>query len=125
MALVHGKLFFRLHLYSRRNNNDPRWIDTLYFFIQCIGILPGSTQEAVFNDRLKSEGMTLKDIKSVRVSFSEMAGALERGDHYPSLDLAMRICDVFGLPIEAVFSRTEFTPMSAEVYRRNGEGERR
>lgn len=45
-----------------------------------IGILPGSTQEAVFLDRLKAEGMTLKDVKSVRVSFSEMAGALERGD---------------------------------------------
>lgn len=45
-----------------------------------IGILPGSTQEAVFLDRLKSEGMTIKDVKSVRVSFSEMAGALERGD---------------------------------------------
>lgn len=45
-----------------------------------VGILPGSTQEAVFNDRLKAEGMTIKDVKSVRVSFSEMAGALERGD---------------------------------------------
>ncbi|RDI61400.1 DNA-binding XRE family transcriptional regulator [Nocardia pseudobrasiliensis] len=45
-------------------------------------------------------------------------GALERGDHYPSLDLAMRICEVFGLPIEAVFARTEFTPLSAEVYAR-------
>lgn len=45
-----------------------------------VGILPGSTQEAVFLDRLKAEGMTVKDLKSVRVSFSEMAGALERGD---------------------------------------------
>lgn len=45
-------------------------------------------------------------------------GALERGNHYPSLDLALRICDVFGLPVEAVFSRTEFTPLSAEVYSR-------
>lgn len=45
-----------------------------------VGILPGSTQEAVFLDRLKAEGMTIKDVKSVRVSFSEMAGALERGD---------------------------------------------
>lgn len=49
----------------------------------------------------------------------ETVGALERGDHYPSLDLALRICDVFGLPVEAVFSRTEFTPLSAELYRRN------
>lgn len=45
-----------------------------------VGILPGSTQEAVFLDRLKAEGMSIKDVKSVRVSFSEMAGALERGD---------------------------------------------
>lgn len=45
-------------------------------------------------------------------------GALERGDHYPSLDLAFKICDVFGLPVEAVFSRTEFTPMSTEIYRK-------
>lgn len=45
-----------------------------------VGVLPGSTQEAVFLDRLKAEGMTIKDVKSVRLSFSEMAGALERGD---------------------------------------------
>jgi putative transcriptional regulator len=43
-------------------------------------------------------------------------GALERGDHYPSLDLALRICDVFGLPVEAVFSRTPFEPLSTQVY---------
>jgi DNA-binding XRE family transcriptional regulator len=46
-------------------------------------------------------------------------GALERGDHYPSLDLALRICDVFGLPVEAVFSRTEFIPLSTELYGRH------
>ena len=39
-------------------------------------------------------------------------GALERGDHFPSLDLALRICGVFGLPVEALFSRTEFSPLS-------------
>ncbi|HCT9181373.1 MULTISPECIES: helix-turn-helix transcriptional regulator [Corynebacterium] len=45
-------------------------------------------------------------------------GALERGDHSPSLDLAFNICEVFDLPVEAVFSRTEFTPMSSEIYRK-------
>jgi DNA-binding XRE family transcriptional regulator len=48
----------------------------------------------------------------------QTVGALERGDHYPSLDLAFRICDVFGLPVEAVFSRAAFTPLSAELYGR-------
>jgi len=47
-------------------------------------------------------------------------GALERGDHYPSLDLAFRICDVFDLPVEAVFSREAFTPLSTELYRKDG-----
>lgn len=49
----------------------------------------------------------------------QTVGALERGDHYPSLDLALRLCDVFGLPVEAVFSRTEFTPLSTEMYGRH------
>ncbi len=45
-------------------------------------------------------------------------GALERGDNYPSLDLAFRLCAVFGLPVEALFSRTEFSAMSTELYGR-------
>lgn len=45
-------------------------------------------------------------------------GALERGDHYPSLDLAFRLCAVFGLPVEAVFSREPFAPLSSQVYSR-------
>lgn len=40
-------------------------------------------------------------------------GALERGEHNPSLDLALRICEEFDLPVEAVFSRTEFVPLTA------------
>ena len=49
----------------------------------------------------------------------QTVGALERGDHSPSLDLAFNICEVFNLPVEAVFSRTEFTPMSSEIYRKD------
>ena len=48
----------------------------------------------------------------------QTVGALERGDHYPSLDLAFRSCDVFDLPVEAVFSRVPFTPLSTELYRK-------
>lgn len=45
-----------------------------------IAILPGSTQEVVILDRLKMEGMSIKDVQPIRVSFSDMPGALERGD---------------------------------------------
>lgn len=49
----------------------------------------------------------------------QTVGALERGDHSPSLDLAFRVCEVFDLPVAAVFSRTEFGPMSTEIYRKD------
>jgi putative transcriptional regulator len=39
-------------------------------------------------------------------------GYLERGEYAPSLDLAMRIAERFALPIDAIFSRTPFSPMS-------------
>ena len=45
-----------------------------------VAIWPGSTQEVVILDRLQAEGMTINDIQSVRVSFSDMAPALARGD---------------------------------------------
>lgn len=60
----------------------------------------------------------LADLIDVNV---QSVGALERGDYYPSLDLAFRICDVFDLPVEAVFSRTPFTAMSAELYGRKSD----
>ena len=35
-------------------------------------------------------------------------GSLERGDYYPSLDLALRLAEVFERPVEAIFSRSPF-----------------
>jgi NitT/TauT family transport system substrate-binding protein len=45
-----------------------------------VAIWPGSTQEVFILERLRMEGMTIHDIQSVRVSFSEMPAALARGD---------------------------------------------
>ncbi len=45
-----------------------------------VAIWPGSTQEVVILERLKAEGMTIKDVQSIRLPFSDMAGALARGD---------------------------------------------
>ena len=45
-----------------------------------VAIQPGSTQEVFVMERLKMEGMSMKDITPVRVSFSEMHAALARGD---------------------------------------------
>jgi NitT/TauT family transport system substrate-binding protein len=43
-------------------------------------VFPGTTQEVFFLERLKMEGMTIKDVEPVRVSFSEMHISLARGD---------------------------------------------
>jgi putative transcriptional regulator len=43
-------------------------------------------------------------------------GYLERGEYNPSLDLALRAAEFFGLPVEAIFSRRPFAPMSAQLY---------
>jgi NitT/TauT family transport system substrate-binding protein len=45
-----------------------------------VEIWPGSTQEVFILERLRMEGMSVKDITPVRVSFSEMHIALARGD---------------------------------------------
>lgn len=45
-----------------------------------VAIWPGSTQEVFILERLHMEGMSVKDITPVRISFSEMHLALARGD---------------------------------------------
>jgi NitT/TauT family transport system substrate-binding protein len=45
-----------------------------------VAIAPGSTQEVVILERLKAEGMTVRDIQPIRLSFSDMPAALARGD---------------------------------------------
>src|SRR3954452_9077685 len=44
-----------------------------------VAIWPGSTQEAVILERLRMEGMSIKDIQPIRLQFSDMAGARPRG----------------------------------------------
>ena len=45
-----------------------------------LALFPGTTQEVFFQERLRMEGMTIKDVETVRISFSEMHIALARGD---------------------------------------------
>ena len=54
---------------------------------------------------------------SVDVNYQTI-GYLERGEYNPSLELAFKIAELFGVPIEAVFSREPLAPMSARLYGR-------
>jgi putative transcriptional regulator len=46
-------------------------------------------------------------------------GYIERGDYNPSLDLALRMGEFFGVPVEAIFSRTPLAPLSQQLYSHN------
>jgi DNA-binding XRE family transcriptional regulator len=47
-------------------------------------------------------------------------GFLERGDYSPSLKLALALGEYFSLPVEAIFSKHPFQPLSQQVYGRTG-----
>jgi NitT/TauT family transport system substrate-binding protein len=45
-----------------------------------VGIWPGSTQEVFILERLRMEGMSIRDLQSIRVPFGEMHVMLARGE---------------------------------------------
>jgi len=55
----------------------------------------------------------------------QTVGYLERGDYNPSLELAFRISEFFKLPVEVIFSREPFKPLSEEVYGRTNEASKK
>jgi len=63
-------------------------------------------------------GLSRRDLADALDINYQTVGYLERGDFNPSLELAFRIGEYFRLPIEAIFSRKPFRPLSEEVYGR-------
>ena len=61
-------------------------------------------------------GLSRADLADALDINFQTVGYLERGDFNPSLELAFKISEYFGLPIEAIFSRKPFRPMSEEIY---------
>lgn len=45
----------------------------------------------------------------------QTVGYLERGDYNPSLELALRISEFFGLPVEMVFSLKPFPSLAQQM----------
>lgn len=62
-------------------------------------------------------GLSRQDLADALEINYQTVGYLERGDYNPSLELAFRISEFFGLPIEAIFSREPFRPLSEQIYR--------
>lgn len=81
---------------------------------------PDARSGAALHNRiavLRAErGLTRADLARALDINYQTVGYIERGDFNPSLELAFRISEFFGLPIEAVFSRKPLRPLSEEVY---------
>jgi putative transcriptional regulator len=67
-------------------------------------------------------GVSRKELAAaIGVNF-QTVGYLERGEYNPSLDLAFKISEHFGLPVEFIFSTQPMKPLSEELLeRRRGE----
>ena len=81
---------------------------------------PNGRVEPVLYNRLAvlraERGLSRAELaEAVGVNY-QTVGYLERGDFNPSLDLALRVAEFFAVPVEAVFSRTPFVPMSTQLY---------
>ena len=69
----------------------------------------------------EERGLSRQDLADQIGVNVQTVGYLERMEYSPSLDLAFRICDVFGLPLEMDFSTVPMKPLSLELLKR-GEG---
>ncbi len=64
-------------------------------------------------------GLSRQDLANGLGVNYQTVGYIERGEYNPSLELTFRLSELFGLPIEAIFSRQPFKPLSAELYARD------
>jgi len=57
-------------------------------------------------------GMSRREVADhVKVN-PQTIGFLERGDYKPSLELAMKLAQLFGVPVETLFSFEPFVPLA-------------
>ena len=69
--------------------------------------------------------MTRKELAEKVGVNVQTIGYLEREEYNPSLDLAFRISQCFGLPVEIIFSTQPMRPLSEELYlRQQSEGDK-
>ena len=78
--------------------------------------------EPVLHNRLAvlraERGLSRQGLAEALAVNYQTIGYLERGEYNPSLELALRAAEYFGLPVEAIFSRRPFAFMSDQLYAR-------
>ena len=116
------------HVPARAYQRAPFWFRrwTLGRLHVCISLATDEIQDrmskiTIYNRLpvLRAErGLSRQDLARALGINYQTVGYLERGEYNPSLELAFRISEFFELPIEAIFSRRPFKPLSEEVYAR-------
>ena len=69
------------------------------------------------------QGVTRRQLADALGVHYQTVGYLERGEYNPSLHLALRIAEFFGVPVEAVFSTRPF-PRITDLHRTSDAGPR-
>jgi putative transcriptional regulator len=80
-----------------------------------VGQVSERSGDAVYNRiaLLRAEqGVTRRQLADALGVHYQTVGYLERGEYNPSLHLALRIAEFFGLPVETIFSAEPFPRIS-------------
>ena len=84
---------------------------------------PATKEERLYNRIavLRAErNLSRQDVaQAIGVNYQTI-GFIERGDYSPSLELAFKLSDLFGVPVEMIFSRMPFELLSLAHLRQNG-----
>ena len=64
----------------------------------------------------QEQGVSRRDLAEALGVHYQTVGYLERGEYNPSLHLALRIADFFGVPVEVIFSTTPFPRLSDQKH---------
>jgi DNA-binding XRE family transcriptional regulator len=59
--------------------------------------------------------MSRKELAELTRVNPQTIGFLERGQYGPSLELGLRLAQVFGVPVETLFSLTPFAPLASQL----------
>ena len=60
-------------------------------------------------------GLSRKDIAETVGVNPQTIGYLERGDYAPSVELALKLAELFKVPVEQLFSLKPFAPLSLSL----------
>jgi DNA-binding XRE family transcriptional regulator len=66
-------------------------------------------------------GWTRQQLADAAGIHYQTIGYIERGEYAPSLAVALRLAQLFGVPVEAVFSLQPFAPLTGEQLTRGSD----